>query len=580
VSDTPLPPPRDLTSDSGALLELSTLLNTAVELDVILGNVLLSCMGKLMASRGIVLVASTEGVLDLRVAKGVDVEPVRRSFSLPAEWNLPQEVDRMLTHADAEVRDFAACCTACGIVLVIPLLLDGRMTGLLGLGARLTRRAYEAPELTFLDSVAAVAATAVHNARTVTALRALNRRLDAKVQEMNTLFELSREMNRGFDESQILRLLGYALMGQMRVMRYGVLAADGDVLHPVLLKLPAYREDAVMQECLAQLHGAVSAPPLDAHADDLRLWMEACGVRVAIPMRVQDETRGVLLLGERLGADGYEDTDIDYLTALANISITAIENARLVFAMIEKQRLEQEMAVAKTIQQGLLPARIHQPAGYDIAAVNDSSLQVGGDYYDVVPLSDQRFILAIGDVAGKGMPAALLMASVQASLRTLVPLDLPLAESTARMNAVIYQNTGQDKFITFFWGVLDTAAHTLTYVNAGHNPPYLLRADGCAEPLSAGGLILGVLDPAPPYESGTVTFETGDTLVAYTDGVNEAMSRNHEEYGDERLRALLRTLRALPASEIVDAVRGDIAEFTAGAAQSDDITLLVVHRTD
>jgi sigma-B regulation protein RsbU (phosphoserine phosphatase) len=226
-------------------------------------------------------------------------------------------------------------------------------------------------------------------------------------------------------------------------------------------------------------------------------------------MRAQNETRGVLCLGERMGTRGYSDAEVNYLSGLANITITALENTRLIREMIDKQRLEQELNVARTIQKGLLPAVIPAVKGYGIAAINDSSQQIGGDYYDVVPLSEHEYILAIGDVAGKGIPASLLMANVQAALRTIAPLRLSLPEATSRINSLIHNNTGMDKFITFFWGILDVDKHTFTYVNAGHNPPYLLHTDGTHEPLSTGGLILGVLEHTPDYESATVHLREG-----------------------------------------------------------------------
>ena len=217
---------------------------------------------------------------------------------------------------------------------------------------------------------------------------------------------------------------------------------------------------------------------------------------------------------------------------------------------------------------------------YDISAINESSQQVGGDYYDIIPLSPHEYVLAIGDVAGKGIPAALLMANVQAALRTIAPLRLQLPDATTRINSLIYGNTDIDKFITFFWGLLDTETHTFEYVNAGHNPPYLLRNDGTVETLSEGGLILGILDPPPPYSSGIVLLEPGDTIVGYTDGVNEAMSSEMVEFGDDRFLELLEDCRDLDALSTITRVRDEIVEYARGAPQSDDITMLVAKRTE
>ncbi|MBL0174429.1 MAG: SpoIIE family protein phosphatase [Ignavibacteria bacterium] len=311
---------------------------------------------------------------------------------------------------------------------------------------------------------------------------------------------------------------------------------------------------------------------------DLEQWLYGLGLRLLIPMLVQNETRGLLCLGERLGADGYDAPEVEYLSALANITIAALENAKLVIELVGKREMERELTLARTIQKGLLPSALAQPAGYDIAAINESSQKVGGDYYDVIPLSEHEFVIAIGDVSGKGIPASLLMANVQAALRTMAPLRLPLPDATARLNALVFSNTQADKFITFFWGILDTRAHTLTYINAGHNPPYLVHADGSFVPLSTGGLILGILEEVPPYDEETVAILPGDTIVTYTDGVNEALSKDMEEFGNPRLEALLERLVQGTPSDLIQVVRENILEFTVGAKQSDDITMLVVKR--
>jgi sigma-B regulation protein RsbU (phosphoserine phosphatase) len=212
----------------------------------------------------------------------------------------------------------------------------------------------------------------------------------------------------------------------------------------------------------------------------------------------------------------------------------------------------------------------------EIAAANISSMQVGGDYYDVIVLEDGRALVAIGDVSGKGTPAALLMANLQAAIRALVPLDLPLSEFTGRVNDLMCRNTGGNKFVTLFWGIVDPRTLTLTYVNAGHNYPMLIRSNGALERLEKGGMILGILKTTVPYEQGTVQLAPGDLLVLFTDGVSEAMSRESVEYGEERLESVLRHAMGLPAEAVLSAVHDDVMRHARGASQSDDITMMVI----
>jgi len=271
----------------------------------------------------------------------------------------------------------------------------------------------------------------------------------------------------------------------------------------------------------------------------------------------------------------YSPTDLEFLFSLGNLAIISLENARLFKEAIEKQRLEDELLIAKEIQRGLLPATLPEVINFDLAATNISSKQVGGDYYDVIPLPDNRYVVAIGDVSGKGTPASLLMANLQAMIRALVPLGLSLSDLTARVNDLICENTGTDRFITFFWGILDAKLHTMTYVSAGHNPPFLFHAGGAVERLDKGGIILGIMKATVPYQEGEVAFGVGDVLILFTDGVSEAMDVNGEELGEEPIEKSVREHLNDPAGTILSHIVDVVKAHSRNAPQSDDITLVV-----
>ena len=168
------------------------------------------------------------------------------------------------------------------------------------------------------------------------------------------------------------------------------------------------------------------------------------------------------------------------------------------------------------------------------------------------------------------------MANLQATIRALVPLELPIQELTARVNDLMCENTGGSKFVTFFWGVVDHVSRTFKYVNAGHNYPYLIHGDGSIERLEKGGMILGVMKTTIPYEHDVVVLREGDTLVLFTDGVTEAMNKDGVDYGEERLESILSTIRGIDAHEIIERVHKDVLRYTAGAPQSDDLTMMVI----
>jgi len=295
-------------------------------------------------------------------------------------------------------------------------------------------------------------------------------------------------------------------------------------------------------------------------------------------MMIQGEVKGVLVVGKKLHNGLFTRDDISFIEALGNTALAALENARLFQEEINKKRLETEIDLARDIQMKLLPTKIPHFAGYDMAAVSISSKQVGGDYFDFIRLSNAEMLVAIADVSGKGMPASLLMANVQAALRALAPLLLELPDMIERINAIVYQNTGADKFITFFCGIINNEDSSFRYVNAGHNPPILLRSDGSVIELKEGGIILGILDLIPPYQQGTITFTQGDILLLYTDGVSEAMNLHNEEFSEVRTCATIRENTLDTAHLIVQNIIKAVQNHAADAPQYDDITLAVIKR--
>ncbi len=235
---------------------------------------------------------------------------------------------------------------------------------------------------------------------------------------------------------------------------------------------------------------------------------------------------------------------------------------------------EQEINEARSIQEGFLPKQIPQLPGYELASAWQSARVVGGDYFDVLPFERHTLGLCIADVAGKGMPAALLMSNLQAAVRGLASADLRPDELCARLNALLYRNIASDRFITFFYAHLDGPSGTLQYVNAGHNPPIVLHQDGSHHRLREGGGVFGVF-PHQSFALGTTGLHPGDRVVLYTDGVTEAADANYEEFGDERLIQLLQEKRSSSANELQAQILQAAGDFCRGHWH-DDATLLVL----
>ncbi len=244
----------------------------------------------------------------------------------------------------------------------------------------------------------------------------------------------------------------------------------------------------------------------------------------------------------------------------------------------DRGKLEHEMNVARDIQMELLPKTFPKLPGLDMFAFTVPAKHVGGDCYDVIDIGEDRLAITIGDVAGKGTPAAILMANVQAAVRALSESRVPAAELITRVNKLVHGYTEDGVFITFFYSILDTRTGQLVYVNAGHNPPCILRRDGSREYLDCGGLVVGVM-PNSEYEEGHATLLAGDDLVLYTDGITEAANTEDEMFGEERLEQLLIEHRHASAREIEERVYTSVKDFAAGASQTDDLTMVIVKMT-
>ena len=298
---------------------------------------------------------------------------------------------------------------------------------------------------------------------------------------------------------------------------------------------------------------------------------------IAVPLQTNDRVIGLIYVDSPHLIREFSREDLNLLTVMANVAAIRIEHARLNEIEAAERAMAQEMEQAGLIQQGLLPAAPPPVAGMDVAGRTAACRTVGGDYYDFLSFPDGRLGLLVGDVAGKGMPASLLMTSLQARVQVLFEDADNLAPKISRLNKHTCANCPEGRFITFFMTIADPATGDLIYTNAGHNPPLIVRHGGGFDQLQGGGLILGIM-PMAPYTEAKAKMEPGDILVMYSDGVTEAVSPKDEDFGEERLAELVASMRDRPASEIVGAIHSAVAAFTEGAPAADDITVVVARR--
>jgi sigma-B regulation protein RsbU (phosphoserine phosphatase) len=298
---------------------------------------------------------------------------------------------------------------------------------------------------------------------------------------------------------------------------------------------------------------------------------------LCVPMKNKDgKIIGVFqLLNKRTGLFTHEDEAV--IAGLSIHAALAIENARLYEQEKSLMRMHEEIRLAAKIQLDLLPKEAPTISGYDIAGLTIPAQLVGGDYYDFIPRDSTRWAICLGDVTGKGLPASLLMANVQATLRGLTELSEGAKECVRRANTLLYRSTSDERFVTLFYGILNTATNEFSFSNAGQDHPFHFSPRKKFHRLKTGGIVLGIMETFP-FEDETITISPGDVVVIYSDGFSEAMNERDEQFGDERLAKVIEKYKQRSSRDLIDRIVDETRRFTGAARQSDDMTIVVLKR--
>ena len=305
------------------------------------------------------------------------------------------------------------------------------------------------------------------------------------------------------------------------------------------------------------------------------------GIRsvLAVPLSVDErDIFGLIYADSPTWETTFTEEHLNILTTLASVASIRVENAALADERLGRERMERELELATEIQQRFQPSGPPQIEGYEFQGISFSCYEIGGDYYDFINTPDDKMLVALGDVSGKGTAAALLMSSLHAAIHAQVAANSPLHETIISVNGYLAEITPANRFVTLFATELDPKTGTLRYINAGHNPPIIGRTDGTVEQLSSGGLPLGIMEGAE-YEVGGAHLNPGEVLVIYSDGVSEAVNLKEEEFGTERLSEVIKANLRSSAAGIRDKVESALSAFTETAPANDDITLVIVKRT-
>lgn len=558
-----------------AINELLTTLNQAGTLEQRLEILLFTVLGQYGCHKGVVYIKSSDAWA-IGKAKGM------RSAAISADqlpnghsWDeLPNVVE-----SACEDPDLARLFEIGEFELLLPARNEGKLVGLICLGkSRLGKR--RESKIDMLRIIADFSGVIIGNSLFHHDLQEMNKELQRQLFKLRTLYELTGAFAHCFENEAVFQLLANNLMGQFFISRCAVIAFDqyptvvfrkGLKLTCEVLPQPELSHELDTWPRAVQLQREVACPTVAT-------FMKQQNLRYALPVASASRIFCLLLLGERLDRRELSTEDLDFIRSLAEQAAAALENVELQKQMLEKKRMEKELQLARDIQQRLIPKRVPQIPGYELAAEMRPFDTVGGDFYDFIQLEDGRLIVCLADVSGKSLPASMIMSTAQASLRALTSFSgLGPREVIERLNLHMYQSTSSNRFITMFYAVLDPSTHTLDYINCGHNQPILHYPDHSTQMLALGGMVLGMF-PKAQFQVGQVVFEPGAELLIYTDGLSEVTSPDGEEFGEERLINCLVKPRGLCCLE--EDKNNIIKEVMAFSQNEmvDDMTLLLIRR--
>lgn len=564
-----------------SLIEFSQLISSKLDLKYILNNILLSIMGKMLISKGVILLRNddAENEYSIETGKGIDAGLINS----PVKVNFP----KMSVFEFGDIGEKSDFILTSGLKYFFKIYFQNKLLGLMCLGKKLNNSELAKNEIIFIETMLNISSSAIENTIKFNQLSNLNANLNNKIRQLNSLFELGKEFNSNFtNKENIIKLLSYSLLGNFGIKDFLILSREksGD-----FISLRKIKNLQLHDFNLSELFPKGKIPPEFKSTIHIKehssipflhhLWQ--LGYELLIPTIIKNEIDNIICLGKKLNNQHYTSADIEFLESIVNLSLISIQNSELFREFLDKQKIENELKIAREIQIALLPREILKISGYDLAGVNFPALQVGGDYYDFIKLTDTKAAIVIADVSGKGTPASLLMANIQSAVHSFLKLydetTFNLANVTEKINELIFENTSSEKFITFFWGILDSKENTFEFINAGHNPPLLLKNKEVLQ-LTEGGFMIGILDFGISYKTGKVKLGKDDVIVFYTDGVTEAVNKVGDEFGENRLIEVLSKQRKDSSQKILDSIKDSIIEFSKGVSQYDDITLIVLKK--
>ncbi|MDP3024447.1 MAG: SpoIIE family protein phosphatase [candidate division Zixibacteria bacterium] len=461
-------------------------------------------------------------------------------------------------------------------IICVPVLRRGSLLGVMVAMNKLDGKEFTEEDLKIFSSLADQVAIALDNSY-------LYRKARKESLEKEILLDMDRLISSSLDLDEVLGLILDSLKRLVRYDAAAIFLIDRKKQEVGEIKTrgfdPAIEPDLRLKlgqglvGWVAQNKETVIVPDVEKDPRYIKARHETKS-EVLAPIMTDRRITGVFNL-ESDQVNAYDLDDLNLLTAFASHCAVAIERTRLHKEIIVKKKLEEELLIARNIQQSFLPAEDPNLPGFDISGINIPSEQVGGDYYDFIPIVENQIGIAIGDVAGKGIPAALIMASFRASLKAEIRNNYAIRTICFKVNNLLYESLERENYVTAVYGVLDIKNKVFTFSNAGHNPPILRKKEGKIRHLTEGGLALGVIQNSE-YKERVLNLKPGDVILFYTDGVTEAKNESDEEFGTKRLEKILSDNPGLKARELQDKIYQEVRSFTGTESKEDDLTMIII----
>lgn len=551
-------------------------------------SVLHLIMGTLVISKAGILIFDDENQ-HLKLAASRGVENTELSFEVPANVinKLHHSSDPIFVEntEDQVLRNYFDSISEELAQLYshiwIPLKVKSRLLGVISISKKFMGQEYEPVDLELLNIIVQQLSISINNFYLIKNLKDANFQLNRKLLELETLYDLGIAIGSIMEVEELSEQILINSVG-LTDASSGFLALRSEEGLELAASINLPEEDAKQLESFEPVTAILEKK--ESYLDNSgEAEKHPYGIRklLIVPLSGQYQVLGLMGLADKESRSGllnFTEDDRRLLLNFATQAGVAIENAKFYKESVEKERLEKELQVAATIQRNILPDSPPEIPGLEIVATTIPSRFVGGDHYDFHSRGKDH-LFSIADVSGKGIPAALLVSTLHATQHALISGEWDVQRIVQRISSSIFKSSLSNKFITFFLISYDADTRSIRTVNAGHNPPLIISQDGEMKKLTKGGLVLGLL-PDVDYDIEATQLKPGDVLVTFTDGVNEAMNIENEEFGDDRFEALLIENRHKSAREIFNSVMDAISEWTAGAPQHDDITLVIYKVSD